>query len=183
MPIRADVKVINSLAKRLAAASADGRKELQRAASTMRRNSKPTAGRIIRSKYTVKVGPLNARLRAELIPNEYAVDLGVTKLDLRRRIPIEDFTGTRVTRKGVIASTSKANPPALIPRSYVSTGGKSEGRKMRRIGGDRYPIRIIGGLSASEMLFNKDVTPKVVEALLIRAGKEVARRLANLEKK
>lgn len=181
--IRADVKVINSLAKRLQAASAEGRKELGRAAATMRRNAKPTAGKIIREKYTVKVGPLNARLRAEQIPDQYAVDLGVVKLDLRRRIPIEDFNGTRVTRKGVIAGTSRAAPPALIPRSYVSSGGRTEGRKMRRVGAERYPIRAIGGLSARDMLFDNDLTPKIVDALLVRAAKEVTRRLARLERK
>ncbi len=183
MPIRADVKAINGLAQRLRVASAEGRKELQRAAATMRRNSKPTAGKIIRAKYTVKVGPLNERLRAAQIPDQYAVDLGVTKLDLRRRIPIEDFTGTRVTRKGVIAGVSRAAPPALIPRSYVSKGGATEGRKMRRVGADRYPIRAIGGLAAREMLFDPDVTPQVVDALLVRAAKEVSRRLARLERK
>jgi hypothetical protein len=180
--IKADVKVITGLAQRLAAASADGRKELMRATLTMRRAAKPTAGRIIRSKYTVKVGPLNSRLRAESVSGEYAIDLGVIKSDFKRKLPVEDFAGTRVTRKGVVVGLLKGRPAQLVPRSYVSPGGKSTGRKMRREGGSSYPIRYIGGMSANQMLFDDKLSPKIVDALLVRAGSEVSRRLARLKK-
>jgi len=183
MPIRADVSGLNKLARELALAGERGRKELSRATIDMRRRSKPEANRAIRKDYTVKVAPINARLKVESDPAEFAVTLGVTAEDKRRRVPVVDFNGTRVTPAGVRVKLLRANPPTVVPRSFQGAG-KIKDRLVRRSGEKRFPLQTIGGFTAQAMLFERRaVIEAVIQAVLLRASKDVAKRIARLEKK
>ena len=191
MPIRADTSGLNKLARQLADAGERGRKELGRATIDMRRRVKPEANKEIRKEYNVKVGPINERLRVQ--SEGFTVTLGVTESDKLDRIPIKDFNGTRVTPAGVRIKPFKKKPSTLVERSFQGTARKKgkpadgarsvEGRLLRREEKDRLPIRSIGGYSAQAMLFEREgVVEGVIDKVLIRASKDVAKRIARLEK-
>lgn len=182
MPIRADVSELNRLARDLALAGERGRVELSRATIDMRRRAKPEANRAIRKDYNVKVGPVNDRLEVKADTNGFAVTLGVTAADAKRRIPVADFNGTRVVAAGVKVNLLKSTAPTIIERSFKGKG-KVNNYLLRRVDNRRFPFQSIGGFSAQAMLFErKDVTEGVIDAVLIKASKDVAKRIARLEK-
>ena len=181
MPIKADLRGLQKLTRELVLEGERGRKELQRATSDMRRSAKPTTNRIIREDYNVKVGPINERIKAEIVPGQFAVTIGAK--NEKRKIPVSDFTQTRVLkRQGVRVQILKSKPPVIVPRSFRGPD-KINGRLVARESGKRFPLRSIGGATAQEMMFEKKgVLDSVIDTVLVRASKDVAKRLLRLRK-
>jgi hypothetical protein len=178
MPIRADLRGLQKLTRELVLQGERGRKELQRATIDMLRSAKPETNREIRKTYNVKVGPINQRIKAQTVPNEFAITIGAK--NEKTKIPASDFTGTRVTAKGVRVQLLKSGSPVIVPRSFRGSQ-KIKGRLVARVEDKRFPLRSIGGATAREMMFEKrGVLESVVNVVLVRASKAVAKRLLRL---
>jgi hypothetical protein len=178
MPIKADLRGLQKLTRELVMEGERGRKELQRATSDMRRTAKPETNREIRKEYNVKVGPINERIKAETVSGEFAITIGAK--NEKTKIPVSDFTGTRAISKGVRVKLLKSGAAVIVPRSFQGTSTINK-RFVARESNKRFPLRSIGGATAREMMFErKGLLDSVVNVVLVRASKAVAKRLVRL---
>lgn len=118
---------------------------------------KTRSSKLVREEYTINAGAMK---RAT----------GTTKASVNRLVGIIDWKSRqkqmrnfqyRKTKKGISVAVKRAGGRKFIPRAFINNLHSSGGAILRRLGKERYPLKVLHGPSVPQMTGNVNVEPQI----------------------
>ena len=172
-------KEYDALVARFEAAGKDAKKELGQALISSQRAAKTEFGRAALVAYTLKSGTFKRNLS---ITNVDKSALKYTVVGSEKPITIKSY-GARKKGNGLSVQFLKSGAQKDIPGGFFPSSGARAKVPFKRVGRKRYPLDVLFGPSAAEILAGNPIKESALKNTKDRLALDIKRRINRIVKR